>query len=347
MELKRKLLLFAFVLSASLSVLFAASCNLQFGGSLVTVENESSETASTDTETGDTESGEGTDNGGCISVDTQTDTAIFIDSDDTESDNPDSGTGAYFDTGSDTDPETQPDTEPDTQTDSDTVDSNLCPKDMVYIPAGVTSSITKPFCMDKYEASKSDATAYSYGNNESVAMSVKGVLPWYVNPMNVNALHIFKDACGAAGKALCNSEQWFASCTGPSDYTYVYGNNFEVETCNNVATFCDDYCAENSIDKSLCNINTLNCGYYCGTGSSYNVCWEVKPTGHFADCTNDFGTRDINGNVWEIVTTDSADGYEIRGGAINCADPVNRFKCSFTAGWTSLYAGFRCCKYLN
>ncbi|MDX9805419.1 MAG: hypothetical protein RBT87_06265, partial [bacterium] len=49
-----------------------------------------------------------------------------------------------------------------------------CPSDMVE---------NGTFCIDKYEASKKDATDISHGSDESVAVSKKSVLPWMVNPM--------------------------------------------------------------------------------------------------------------------------------------------------------------------
>ena len=69
------------------------------------------------------------------------------------------------------------------------------------------------------------------------------------------------------------------------------------------------------------------------------------PTGDFFACTNDYGTFDICGNVWEIVPSDTdLRGYEVRGGAFNCAGASARLQCTFNAGWTALYAGFRCCR---
>ncbi|MBN2343688.1 MAG: SUMF1/EgtB/PvdO family nonheme iron enzyme [Deltaproteobacteria bacterium] len=282
--------------------------------------------------------------GGCIGGSDE-DTATAVDSDNTAT----GGTDTVFeDTGSgDSESDSEYTLSDTDDTESDTgSDKSICPADMVHVPAGTASLVDEGFCIDIYEASRADASTVSYGSDNSIAMSRPDVLPWYVNPMTTAHLQIFRDACTAAGKTLCSPSQWQASCSGPENTTYVFGNLFDVETCNNVATFCDDYCAENGIDEAFCNLSESNCGYYCGEGTFSNICYEIRPTGEFPQCTNELGTYDINGNLWEIVAEPDAATYEIRGGAINCASPSTRLRCDFQAGWTSLYAGFRCCRQL-
>lgn len=207
-----------------------------------------------------------------------------------------------------------------------------CPNDMVLIGLA--------YCIDRYEASRADATAENSGRDNSIALSRPGVLPWMVNPMSSAHLSEFEAACAAAGKHLCAREEWFAACTGAEQTSYVYGNTFDRETCNCVDTFCDDYCVEHSIDATQCR-TSADCGY------TYNS-YRAVPTAHFGGCTNAYGTYDINGNVWEIVeSTADARGYEVRGGAFNCAGAAQRVNCSYNANWLELYAGFRCCKSLE
>lgn len=229
---------------------------------------------------------------------------------------------------------TATDTAPATTTPTATLTSTptygvACPPDMV--PVGTE------FCIDRYEASRPDATSVSAGTDNSIAASRPGVLPWMVNPMTAAHLETFRAACEAAGKHLCTKEQWVAACTGPPPGTaYVFGNTFNRETCNCVDTFCDDYCADHGIAPAQCNTGA-NCGY------TYN-CFHVVPTGTFPQCTNEYGTFDITGNVWEVVPSSSdSRGYEVRGGAFNCASASARLRCAFNAGWNELYAGFRCC----
>ncbi|MBW1808709.1 MAG: SUMF1/EgtB/PvdO family nonheme iron enzyme [Deltaproteobacteria bacterium] len=205
-----------------------------------------------------------------------------------------------------------------------------CPADMV--PVGVD------FCIDIYEASRSNATSQEPGTNELVATSRPNVLPWIVNPMTYDHFLTFQAACQAVDKHLCTKEEWFSACRGPAPGTsYVFGNSFDKETCNCVDTFCDDYCEANGILPADCN-TSANCGY------AY-YCFHEVPTGVFPACTNEYGTFDINGNAWEIVPSDTdTRGYEVRGGAYNCASASARLQCTYNAGWTALYAGFRCCK---
>jgi hypothetical protein len=204
-----------------------------------------------------------------------------------------------------------------------------CPCDMVPVDSA--------FCIDRYEASRPDATAANAGADESVATSRAGVLPWMVNPLTRGDFLRFHAACEAAGKDLCASDEWFASCTGPPPGTaYAFGDTFDREICNCVDTFCDDHCAENGIPPTQCNTGT-NCGY------AYN-CFRAMPTGTFTACASAYGALDVNGNAWEVVASDSDPrGYEVRGGAFNCASPAVRLRCTFNAGWADLHAGFRCC----
>jgi hypothetical protein len=204
-----------------------------------------------------------------------------------------------------------------------------CPDDMVSVGAA--------FCIDRYEASRPDATMSAPGIDESGAVSRADALPWMVNPMTPEHLDAFRKGCAAVGKRLCNADEWAAACAGPTESPYVYGTAFDREACNCVDTFCDDYCGEQGIASDACSTST-NCGYTYG-------CYHEAPTGSFPGCTNEYGSFDLNGNVWEIVESSTdARGYEVRGGAFNCASPAERVSCSFNADWTDLYAGFRCCR---
>ncbi|MBN1606539.1 MAG: SUMF1/EgtB/PvdO family nonheme iron enzyme [Polyangiaceae bacterium] len=210
----------------------------------------------------------------------------------------------------------------------------LCPDDMVPVAA---------FCIDRYEASRPDATATDPGIDSSQATSRAGVIPWMVNPMSDTHFEAFRAACAAAGKRLCRVDEWQAACMGPNENPYVYGTVFDREACNCVDTFCDDYCAEQGILPEDCN-TLANCGYDLGW------IFHESPTAAFPRCTNDYGTFDINGNAWEIVENPTApyfQGYEIRGGAFNCSNASGRVNCYYgDANWAELYAGFRCCRDL-
>lgn len=202
-----------------------------------------------------------------------------------------------------------------------------CPEDMAAVGA---------VCVDLYEASRPDATETEQGVATGAARSVAGVIPWHVTPMTDAAFAEFEAACEDAGKRICEPSDWLAACEGPLGMPYVFGDVFDAETCNCVDTFCDDWCADNGVAPGDCE-TTANCGYTYG-------CFHVVPTGSFPDCTNEYGTFDMSGNVWEIVpSTTDARGYEVRGGAFNCAGAAARLQCTYNAGWVALYAGFRCC----
>jgi hypothetical protein len=207
----------------------------------------------------------------------------------------------------------------------DDVELAECPDDMVEVGK---------ICVDRYEASRSDATSSDQGAATDIAVSKKGVVPWMENPVTDEVYTVFKAACEAADKILCKDSDWVGVCQGPEKLTYSWGNNWDREICNNVDTFCDDHCLENDIPESECSIFP-NCGY------EY-YCFKPVLTGDFKDCVNFAGVHDINGNAWEI--TDTGNGYKIRGGAFNCASAMDRLKCTYAAGCKELYAGFRCCR---
>jgi len=213
--------------------------------------------------------------------------------------------------------------ESDLFSDNDT-ELSKCPDDMVTVGN---------ICIDRYEASRKDATATDQGTSTDIAFSKEGVLPWMENPMTDEAFENFKKAYEAAGKHLCQDSEWVAACEGPEQMAYSWGNNWDREVCNNVDTFCDDHCAAEEIPEEKCKTYP-NCGY------EY-YCFKPSKTGEFTECFNFAKAYDINGNAWEI--TDTGSGYAVRGGAFNCASASDRLKCRYAAGWKELYAGFRCC----
>lgn len=223
------------------------------------------------------------------------------------------------------------------------LESNVCPDDMVAMPCDPALSVYEAFCMDRYEASRPDATADSQGTETTTAVSQANVIPWHTSYMNTTVYYQYQTACQNAGKRLCSEEEWYLACAGPLQQTYVFGNTFDRETCNCVDTFCDDFCNAHP-EITNCDIG-YNCGY---TYDPYS--FHVVPTGTFAECVNPAGAYDVCGNVWEIVpSSDNANGkiYEVRGGAFNCSYADIRLQCTYNASWNELYAGFRCCKDLD
>jgi formylglycine-generating enzyme len=188
--------------------------------------------------------------------------------------------------------------------------------------------VDRSFCMDRYEASRADATEMSAGRDGAVAVSAKGVMPWQVQD-NATAT----EACRAAGKALCTADQWYRACSGSQSLAYCYGNTYDPLTCNGIDTFC--HC-----DTGVC-AETAVCPYpHC-----YGTCgaaFRVMPTGSFVDCVNVDGIYDLNGNLWEHVA--DGDDRTVRGGAFNCMNSQRLHQCTYVPGnWTPSARGFRCC----
>ncbi len=178
----------------------------------------------------------------------------------------------------------------------------VCPDEMV--------AVADLFCVDKYEASRPDATDTYPGSDSSVARSVQGVIPWEV-PDNATA----ETACQAAGKRLCTPDEWLLACEGPDGTVYAYGDTYEMTTCNGIDAF-----------------------------GKWPDVWlfHLMPTGSFPGCTNEWGVYDINGNLWEHTAAGS--DMTIRGGAFNCSDSAFLHRCEYVPdNWTPSARGFRCC----
>jgi sulfatase modifying factor 1 len=196
-----------------------------------------------------------------------------------------------------------------------------CPSDMALI--------AESFCMDRFEASRPDATATSAGSDNSRATSRSGVLPWQV-ASNAEA----RAACEAAGKDLCSEQQWFSGCSGPQRQTYAYGDRYDPAICNGIDTYCfcgaDSPCAE----RTPCP--------FAGCFRSCSADFGLEPTGSFPDCRNPDGVFDLNGNLWEHVK--NGDATRVRGGAYNCSDSEQFHRCDYVPRtWTPSALGFRCC----
>jgi formylglycine-generating enzyme required for sulfatase activity len=204
-----------------------------------------------------------------------------------------------------------------------------CPSDMVKVTG---------FCMDRYEASRSDATDSWQGSSE-VASSTAGVMPWFP----VTLLQA-RSACQAAGKRLCQLQEWVQGCTGSANTVYSYGNIYHPTTCNGIDAFC--YC-----DSPACS-GLSQCPYpHCFSQSSSEgpgpcgAQFRAVPTGSFPACVSEYGAYDVNGNVWELA--DSTDGLEhFRGGAFNCGNSEALHRCDHDGSWGPSARGFRCCSDL-
>ena len=177
-------------------------------------------------------------------------------------------------------------------------------------PEGM-ASIENAYCIDRYEASRPDATATDMGSDSSRAVSKPGVMPWKIGDDN----ELAQAACEASGKRLCSPAEWELSCRGVNGTAYGYGDQYDPLVCNGLDTY----------------------------GRSG---FHLMPTGSFADCNNGWGVYDMSGNLWEHTANGS--GKTVRGGAYNCVDSQGNHKCSYIPQtWTPLALGFRCCSELQ
>jgi len=199
-----------------------------------------------------------------------------------------------------------------------------CDNAELSCPGGM-ASVCGAFCIDVYEASRPDATAQSAGSDSSMAVSQPGVIPWHSGNLSVAQAIA---ACTAAGKRLCTGQEWEAACAGTDEQVYVYGNEYDLTTCNGVENWCDP-----------------ECGIYQWCHMDCPIDNTITPTGSFSGCTNEFGIFDMSGNTWEAVSdTDGADHF--RGGAHDCGDPALAHRCDYdgvAAGPFPATRGFRCC----
>lgn len=181
----------------------------------------------------------------------------------------------------------------------------LAPSEPIACPADM-AAIHDAFCIDRWEASRPDATSDSAGTDAARAISRAGVLPWKV-ASNGEA----RAACQASGKELCTPAQWQIACKGPDQTAYPYGDTYDPDSCNQVGSF--------------------------GPGQ-----FHLAPTGSFEQCVNEWGVYDMSGNLWEHTL--GGDGTTVRGGAYDCSDPVAFHRCEYIPqSWTPLSKGFRCC----
>jgi len=218
--------------------------------------------------------------------------------------------------------------------DADGSDVELsCPADM--------APVAGQLCMDRYEASRPDATESSVGTDESYATSREGVLPWYSYSMTKQ---VAAQACENADKRLCSSQEMRTACRGPGDTDYPYGDAYHPTICNGIDAFC--HCGAGSACENVSPCPYAHCFNQpppgepqpeAGCGASHHV----VPTGSFEQCTNGYEIYDLSGNVWELVDDGSSVAL-FRAGAFNCINSESLHRCDYVSANPSA-KGFRCC----
>lgn len=176
-----------------------------------------------------------------------------------------------------------------------------CPEGMAPVPAGLgvirfsgqryvfadekdRQVKVEAFCIDRYEASRPDATVQSGGfGAQWPAQSKPGVLPWVKVTWGEA-----KAACERAGKRLCTGIEWQKAAGGGQGRLYPYGNLLDHDACNT----------------------------YTRAGQAR----ELASTGAFTRCRSPYGVYDTCGNVSEWVADLWQEGMPdrvLRGGSFN------------------------------
>ena len=130
--------------------------------------------------------------------------------------------------------------------------------------------------------------------------------------------------CAARGLRLCTEQEWERACRGPENFVYGYGPDFEPERCNTP---------------------------FRGVDGNWVRDRGTAPSGTHADCGNDYGVRDMIGNVWEWTDGwyDAESGWRVvRGGSwfhnVNLARADARYGLHLVEGYSLDLIGFRCCR---
>ncbi len=221
---------------------------------------------------------------------------------------------------------------PDDTIDTDNLPDQVDPDTEAYCPSDMVN-IENRYCIDKYEASRGDASDDNQGTGTIPGDSRPGVIPWW--PVNYEIAYT---ACQSIGKRLCNDAEFQWVCmNGSSNTVYPYGNNYTADICNGIDAFCltpYSHCWSNIDDPA--NYHHSN--------------HTVMPTGSFEGCISQNEVYDLSGNLWELVVDSEVDSiYYLMSGAYNCIDSESLHKCAtkriFSTGYPA--RGFRCCKDIH
>ncbi|EYF00736.1 formylglycine-generating enzyme family protein [Chondromyces apiculatus] len=195
------------------------------------------------------------------------------------------------------------------------VDEDLPPSAFAMAPLLSNASVF----VDRFEASRPDATAAMPGILETVACSTSGVLPW-----TGGSFSEAEAACAARGPGfrLCTAAELEDACRGATDTLYPYGSNYAGTACN---------------------------------GVDRNASGVVSPTGSIASCNlGSPSLADLSGNVteWTRTQTNAAQApdriFQLHGGSY--LSPAMGLACTMelparaAEGTLLPNIGFRCCR---
>jgi sulfatase modifying factor 1 len=214
--------------------------------------------------------------------------------------------------------------------------SNHCPPGMALVEP--SSSGTKAFCIDRWEASlvesahgaERDFSPFASVKGHAVrAVSRPGVVPQaYISRNEADA------ACKASRKRLCEEDEWVRACEGRQPTTFPYGNERRSGYCNDHGKppLASLY-ADNAHTWEAMNDPRLD-----------QQPETVAKTGAFSHCQSGYGVFDMVGNVHEWV----ADPGGTFLGGYYLDTSLNGNGCHYKtvahdAAYHDYSTGFRCC----
>jgi len=237
-----------------------------------------------------------------------------------------SDTGVGGDTDADSGRPTAADTAADTAL--DTATAGPCPGDMVFI-----DDVAGPYCIDRYEAHLQGHDPYQMVTSSTVAPAANaaGAVPQgYISGEHA------AQACDAAGKRLCTSDEWLRACEGPTGNVYPYGDTYDADACN------DSYSGHPIVDVFGSNASWTH--DELNDPQLNQLPDSLAASGDYAECVSDEGVYDMHGNLHEWVDDPSG---TFRGGFYVDAS-INGTGCGYrTTAHSFTYqdysTGFRCC----